>query len=150
MNGRGIAVVAVLALVVVAGCATPSAPGQAGTASTGQATPAPQPSCGCTYPPTPPAGAVSRDAAIAAALRDVPGTGPTTQVVNVIVDGDPLGSGRQVWMVRLGAPLAIPSCTGDMTLATPAPASAVPCLDTEGGVWVVLDIMTGELLGWTH
>ncbi len=33
---------------------------------------------------------------------------------------------------------------------TPASASAGPCLDGEGGVWVVLDIMTGAVLGWAH
>ena len=150
MYGRGIAVVAVLALAAVAGCATPSAPGQAGPASTKQATPTPQPSCACSYPPTPPAGAVSRDAAIAAAIRSVPGAGPATQVVNVNVESDPFGSGRQVWEVRLGSPLAIPSCPGDTMPQTPVSSSARPCLDGEGGLWVVVDMMSGAVLGWVH
>jgi hypothetical protein len=150
MNGRGIAAVVVLALAAVAGCATQSATGPAAPASTAQATPAPQPSCACSYPPTPPAGAVSRDAAIAAAIRSVPGAGPTTQVVNVNVETDPFGSGRQVWEVRLGTPLSIPSCPGDAMPQTPASASAGPCLDSEGGVWVVLDMMSGAVLGWVH
>lgn len=150
MNARAIAVVAVLVLAAVAGCAAPAGPGQSRPASTWQATPVPEPSCACSYPPTPPAGAVSRDAAVAAALRTIPGVDPATKVVNVIVDSDPLGSGRQIWMVRLGEPLALPSCSCDPTLWTPAPASEKPCLDGDGGVWVLVDIMTGSVLGWTH
>ncbi len=151
MSRRGIAAAAVLALLVVAGCATPRASGQAGQASTEQATPTSQPSCACSYPPTPPAGAVSRDAAIAAALRAVPGAGATTQVLWADVYPDLFASPEtQVWMVRLEGALAIPACPGDTLPTTPASSSEGPCLDSGGGVDVVLDIMTGTLLGWTH
>lgn len=164
MNRRGVTVVAVLALAAVAGCSAPSAPGQAGPTGTEQATPTAEPSCACSsYPPTPPAGAVSRDAAIATALRAVPGAGATTQVLWADVYPDPFASHlvppggtplpesyRQVWMVRLEGTLAIPTCPGDTMPTTPASSSEGPCLDSGGGVDVVLDIMTGALLGWTH
>jgi hypothetical protein len=131
-------------------------------------TPAAEPSCACSYPPTPPPGAISEGAAIAAALRVTPGSGARTRVVWAQVNPDPFAplgmpsggmpsggtplpeSSRLVWMIRLEGGLTPSACPGDTLPTTAAGASQGPCLDTGGGVVVVLDPMTGALLGWTH
>ncbi len=123
----------------------------------------PEPSCACSHPPTAPPGAISKDAAIAAARRVTPGAGARTQVVWAQITPDPFArhdvpaggtplpeSFRLVWTVRLQGGLTPPACPGDTLPVTPAAASEGPCLDTEGGVNVVLDPLTGALLGWAH
>jgi hypothetical protein len=123
----------------------------------------PEPSCACSYPPTAPQGAISKDAAIGAALCLTPGSGARTRVVWAEITSDPFasdgvpaasapssGSSRVVWEVRLQGGLTPPACPGDMRPVTSIAASEGPCLDSEGGVDVVLDALTGALQGWTH
>jgi len=163
---RAVAAVAapVVLALALAGCGQSSVPSStAPAAAQATATAQPEPSCACSYPPTPPPGAISSAAAIAAALRAAPGTGATRQVLwasiypdpfvshLVLAGGTPLPeSSRQVWMVRLEGGLHAPTCPGDTLPTTPVAASDGPCLDAGGGVDMVLDLMTGNLLGWTH
>lgn len=107
-------------------------------------------------PPTPPPGSLARDTAIAFARSNAPGATAATKVVwaqvgpNPFVEAsEPTASGI-VWMVRLeGVELAGGRCG-----AVPPPASAgplaSPCVDEAGGYVVVLDRVTGALLGWTN
>ena len=167
VNRRTIGAIVVPAALTLAlaGCGSSSVPGSAPPTTTETTTPAsqPEPSCACSYPPTAPSGAISKDAAIAAALRVTPGAGANTQVVWAQIASDPFArhdvpaggtpfpeSSRLVWEVRLQGGLTPQACSGDTHPVTPAAASEGPCLDAEGGVDVVLDPMTGSLLGWTH
>jgi hypothetical protein len=160
-------VVLIALVLAIAGCASRAPSTSVGPTPMNAASPTSQGDdpCACsTHPPTAPPGAISKDAAIAAALRVNPGAGAKTRVVWVQVASDPFvrhdipaggtplpESFRLVWMVRLqGDGLTSRSCPADTLPTTPAAASEGPCLDSEGGVDVLLDPMTGALLGWTH
>ncbi len=148
----------VLALgLAVAGCA-----GAASTSSrtatlgcgddagaAGEAAPTPA----CTQMPTLPPGSISREAAIAAALRAVP-AGGAHQVIwanftNYPFTDGAMSPGTMVWMVRIAGVAAAAPCPSG-TLDRQPHATDPMCLDAEGGVDVVLDIATGAILGWAH
>ena len=157
MPRRQAMAIAVICLAASA-CAVASTTGERSTP--GNSTASAEPSCACSYPPTVPPGGITRDAAIAAALRVTPGAGPKTTVVwadsypdpfvlHDVPSGtpDPVSS-RVAWIVRLEGGLTAPPC-GGAPVTTPA-ARDGPCLDDRGGVAVVLDPITGALRGWTH
>lgn len=109
----------------------------------------------CTHPPTGAPGGLSREAAIARARAIAPGSGSSTTVVWASIETDPFaprGSappGPLVWMVRLQGSLHASPCPSGF-LDRPASPSDAACLDHDGGIDVVLDYFTGDLVGWTH
>ena len=157
MTLRQAMTVAVICLAASA-CAVASTTGERSTP--GSSTVIAESSCACSYPPTAPPGALTRDAAIAAALRVTPGAGPNTTVVWADIYPDPFvqhdvpsgvpdpTSSRLAWIVRLEGGLTAPPC-GGVPAVIPA-AEGGPCLDGRGGVGVVFDPITGALRGWTH
>lgn len=115
-----------------------------------------QSACACAPTPTPlttPRGALSEDAAIAAAKRQAPpSTSELSEVwANVTVDPfavDP-SQAQLVWTVGLQGEFVLPSCPPGFMERTPA-RSDPPCLYEDAGLMAVLDIFSGTLLGWTH
>jgi hypothetical protein len=129
MLARMTALAAVVAALVCAGCTCCAVPT------------APQ----LTAPP----GAITRDAAIAAALRGAPATSVDPKVGWAIVRTNPfVGSDSEqlVWQVSLLAPFAVPSCAPSVFDRTPVQSDA-PCMVNDG-LQAVVDIYSGELLGW--
>jgi hypothetical protein len=111
---------------------------------------------GCTYccalatpQLTAPPGAITRDAAIAAAKREAPATSVDPKVGYAVVQTNPFpGSGSSdqlVWQVSLLAPFAVPTCAPGVD-RTPLQSDA-PCV-MDGGLQAVIDVYTGQLLGW--
>jgi hypothetical protein len=121
------------------------------------------PSSNGSIPPSAPSGAISREAAIAAALRSASGATSATRVTRADIAPDPFvshdvppggtplpESGLLSWVVRLdgGGLLGLPCGTSLAPIR--ATGSAVPCIDEggRGGYEVVLDVKTGALRGW--
>ncbi len=109
----------------------------------------------CTHGPTGAPGGLSRDAAIARALEVAPVSSALPAVIWAEVESDPFvprgnaTPGPLVWIVRLQGALTPSACpTGFLDVPPAATSSA--CLDMDGGLDVVLDYFTGELLGWVH
>ena len=113
----------------------------------------PQASGSCVVPLTPAPGAMSREAAIAAALAAVPGASSAWVEWSSLSPSpfvEPAGSGPVVWEVRLaGRQLPQPTCPADWLSHYPSPSDA-PCLDQDHGLIVVLDQFSGAFLGWAH
>lgn len=112
-------------------------------------------SAACATPiTTGPPGGLSRDAAIAAALRLAPSSANEPSVIRASVADDPFTwpeptNPRVVWEVRLQGSFAASPCTTGFldklpTLADPA------CLDSESGLVVVLDYFSGAFIGWIY
>ena len=140
------AVVVLLALLGVAGCAIASP----------QATPTPVVSgCACaTLAQSGPPGGLSRDAAIAAAQRLAPPAGAEPEVVWASIEQDPFASpgtsdASLVWEVRLQGSFASSPCLPGLLDRPPSLADKA-CLDGYSGLVVVLDYFSGALIGWTH
>lgn len=122
---------------------------------------APEASCGggpeasgsCVVPLTPAPGALSREAAIAAAQTSLSGgTAASVEWSQLTWNpfAQPIGSGPLVWEVRLaGRALPQPTCPADWLTRYPS-ASDAPCLDQNNGVIVVMDQFSGAVLGWSH
>lgn len=95
---------------------------------------------------------MDREAAIAAARRQVPG-GANAWVEWSSIDSSPFvyprGSGPIVWQVRLAGQLPEPTCPADWLDHAPTPSDP-PCLDPDAGLIVVLDAFSGALIGWAH
>jgi hypothetical protein len=137
----------VLVALVLAACTWGLVPGSEGCGDPGQGGPSPA----CTYPPTAPPGVVGEEAAIARARAAVSDGDATTTVVWAVVDrassGVPPG---HVWVVRLeGAGLDQSPCPSGY-LDGPSDLAAPPCLDGEGGLDVVMDAFSTEVLGTRH
>lgn len=112
---------------------------------------------GCAVvPPTLGPGALTRDEAIAAAIRQAP-PGMSNPTVEWAVDGqNPFtqSSSAPVWLVRLDGSAAIPTCAPGYLDRVASPSDS-PCLDNHlgkepYGLVVVLDPYSGALLGWSH
>ena len=135
--------------LALAGCTGTAVTGLGCSGGAGEAGPSPA----CTHMPTMPPGAISREAAIAAALRVVP-TGGANRVIWANFERYPFADGTaspgaRVCMIRIEGVAATPACPSGM-LDRQARAGDPICLDTSAGVDVVLDIATGALLGWAH
>lgn len=104
-----------------------------------------------THGPTAAPGGLSRDAAISLALQEAPAFGPAPTVVWASIEPNPFDrSGNPlVWIVRLQGGLAASPCPSGFLDRAPSVSDAI-CLDGDGGVDVVLDHFSGDLLGWVH
>ncbi len=152
----GLVLLLLLALVVVLAVLSGANPSILRDVSDGIDLPTPDrgQTC-CTHGPTGAPGGLSHEAAIARAIEVAPVSGTAPSVIWAGVESDPFvpgglaTPGRLVWVVRLQGGLTPSACpTGFLEL--PPMASSSACLDVEGGVNVVLDYFTGELLGWVH
>jgi hypothetical protein len=98
---------------------------------------------------------MAKDAAIAMALRDAPASSPAPTVVWASIESNPFSPrgnsppGPLVWIVRLQGGLTSSPCPSGFLDRLPS-ASDAACLDQGGGVNVVLDYFSGDLLGWIH
>ncbi len=108
-----------------------------------------------THGPTAAAGGLSKDAAIAQALREAPAPSPAPTVVWANIESNPFSPrgnnppGPLVWIVRLQGSRAVSPCPSGFLDRLPSPSDAA-CFDQDGGVDVVLDYFSGDLLGWIH
>jgi hypothetical protein len=108
-----------------------------------------------THGPTAAPGGLSKDAAVARALAALPRASATPAVVGASIESDPFAPrgnvppGPLTWIVRVQGGVAASPCPSGW-LDRPALLSDGPCLDGDGGVDVVLDFFTGDLIGWTH
>jgi hypothetical protein len=134
-----------LALLSVAGCAAASPATPIAVVS----------GCACaTSGPSGPPGGLSRDEAIAAALRLAPHANAQPAVVWASIEQDPFASqgtskASLVWEVRLQGSFAASPCPSGF-LERPPSLADTACLDTDSGLVVVLDYFSGALTGWTH
>jgi hypothetical protein len=101
-----------------------------------------------------PPGGLSRDAAIAEALRYAPSASGQIKVVRAQVVNNPFmdvyaTAQPPVWVVRLEGSFSIPPCTLEF-LQRPASPSDRPCMDQASGLVVVIDYFSGKFLGWAH
>ena len=140
--------IVLLAVLAVVGCAV--------ALPTATVTPIPVASgCACATPaPINPPGGLSRDSAIAAAIRLAPPAGNVPAVIWAETAGDPFASPGDserglVWEVRLQGSFAASPCPPGF-LERPPSLADTSCLDGESGVVVVLDYFTGALIGWMH
>ena len=108
--------------------------------------------CGCVPTPspiTPPSGAISKDEAIAAALALAP---PSTSLVSANIGLDPfagLATRPLVWKVGLHGDFPVPACSPDAQIPEATPPNLPECLQA-GYVTAVLDLFSGELIGWSN
>jgi hypothetical protein len=108
-----------------------------------------------THGPTAAPGGLSKDAAITLALREAPASSPAPTVVWASIESNPFyprgnnPTGPLVWIVRLQGGLSASPCPSGSLDRLPSASDAV-CLDQDGGVDVVLDYFSGDLLGWIH
>ena len=157
------AILSIILTIAAVGCA-PASTSTTSPSPTGAVTPFPPVTMDVgTFLPSPPAGALPRSAAMAAALKYAPGATSATQVIEAYIEPDPWpdrvrpsGSttspelAGRVWVVLLfGGGLTGAPC-GTQPTPIPAQSSARPCLDAVSGIAVVLDLVTGDLLGWMH
>lgn len=107
--------------------------------------------CGCGSLPTAEPGAITRDQAIAAALREAQAVATDPSVVGAQVYPDPfdLTRRRLVWTVRLQGGFAVATCSPGFLDRYPSPSDP-PCTDQDNGIVVVLAEFTGQSLGWSH
>jgi hypothetical protein len=107
--------------------------------------------CGCVSLPAAEPGAITRDQAIAAALREAQSVATDPSVVTAQVYPDPFDVTRRrlVWTVRLQGGFAVASCSPGFLDRYPSPSDP-PCTDQDNGIVVVLDEFTGQFLGWSH
>ena len=106
-----------------------------------------------TQPMTGAPGGLSRDAAIAAAIRLAPQAVEQPAVIWASIANDPFTrpqpNNRPVWQVRLEGPFAAYACASGFLEKLPTVADPA-CLDNNSGLIVVLDYFSGALVGWLH
>jgi hypothetical protein len=100
-----------------------------------------------------PSGALSKDAAIAAAIAAAPPSSTAVTAIGANVTVDPFAhssTGPLVWVVTLQGEFALPSCRPDRDFdLEPLDRSEPPCLYMDwNGLRAVLDLFSGELIGW--
>jgi hypothetical protein len=113
--------------------------------------------CGCVATPSPfvtPSGAMSKDAAIEAAIAAAPPSTSTVTSSWAHVGVDPFAhssTGPLVWMVIVRGSFALPTCRPDRNFDTePLQRGEPPCSWKDwDGLTAVLDLFSGELIGWT-
>jgi hypothetical protein len=110
--------------------------------------------CACSPTPTPPAtplGALSKDAAIAAALAVAPPSTTEVAALRAKAGFNPFAdsaTGPMVWLVFLKGNFALPECPPDSEYPNPSPPHLPSCIWKDGGLTAVLDVFTGQLIGW--
>jgi hypothetical protein len=108
-----------------------------------------------THGPTAAPGGLTKDEAVARAMKVLPANNGVPAVVWASIESDPFSPrgnappGPLTWIVRLQGGLAASPCPSGSLDRVPA-ASDPACLDGEGGIDVVLDYYSGDLLGWSH
>ncbi len=106
----------------------------------------------CTHAPTAPPGVASREAAVARARTAAGDARSGAEVVWAQVQTPGyfrLAPHPWTWEVRLqGSPLSQPPCPSGYLDGRDVSAS--PCLDADGGIIVVMDAYTLEVLGTGH
>jgi hypothetical protein len=146
-------VVTVVLAAILTGCA-------ASASGSPVATPNPLATCGgaegslgclSTPAPTIPPGGLSRDAAIAAALRLAPDAGSQPVVIGAVIMQNPFvwpptSSTPLVWEVLLEGSFAVSPCSSDFGAKLPS-ALETPCV-RGNQLSAVLDMYTGALVGW--
>jgi hypothetical protein len=166
MDWASSAALSIVVALFVGGCAGATSPGSPSQALSSSPSPTPTeaPSCACSHPPTAPPGSISRDQAIAIALRLAPGGGRGLTVTRASIEPDPFvehgrpgvtpapDAGHLVWDVRLDGQLDAPSCGPEPSMDSlypgpPAPSLAA-CIDASGGTEAYVDPLTEEFLGW--
>ncbi|MEP7379089.1 MAG: hypothetical protein ABI725_05940 [Chloroflexota bacterium] len=113
------------------------------------------PGIGCALaPPTLAPESITREQAIAAAIRQAPSSMTDPSVDWATAGQNPFEphSSTPVWLVRLKGSGKLPTCAPGYVDRIPSPSDA-PCLDNDlgkapYGLVVVLDPLTGDLLGW--
>jgi len=109
----------------------------------------------CTHGPTAAPGGLSEAAATARAVAVAPWTSEETTVIWASIESNPFvprganPPGPLVWIVRLAGGLDLAPCPSGMLDRVPNPSDAA-CRDVDGGVDVVIDFFSGDLLGWIH
>jgi hypothetical protein len=98
---------------------------------------------------------MSKDAAVARAIKALPAASPAPVVLWASIESDPFAPsgnappGPLTWVVRLQGGLAASPCPSGWL--DPVPTASDPtCLDADGGIDVVLDYYSGELFRWIH
>jgi hypothetical protein len=110
--------------------------------------------CGCVASPSPfvtPSGAMSKEQAIAAALAVAPPSTTDVAAHDANVGVDPFAdsaTGPLVWLVFLNGNFALPACPPESEYPDPSPTDLPSCIWKEGGLTAVLDLFTGQLIGW--
>lgn len=142
-------VTTVLVGLALAACTSATVPGTGDCGGSGQGGPSPA----CSYPPTAPPGVADEASAIARARDAVAHGDATTTVVWAAVQ--PAGSDVPpehdwLWVVRLEGPGLDQSPCPSGYLDGAIDLSAPPCLDGEGGIDVVMDAFSTEVLGTWH
>jgi hypothetical protein len=137
----GVAIVIVVALAAISIWLTSPCPYGTGCAA---------------VPPTLAPGALTKDQAIAAAIRQAPAgiTNPTVEWATAGQNPFAPSSSAPVWLVRLDGTADIPTCAPGYLHRVPSPSDR-PCLGNQlgkapHGLVVVLDPYTGALLGWSQ
>ena len=124
-------------------------PGTGGCGNAGSAVASPA----CSSPPTAPPGAAGQEAAVARARTAAGDSGATATVVWATVQpggGQDTSGHEWLWVVRLeGRGLKQSPCPSG-SLDDTRSISAPLCLDGEGGLDVVMDALTTEVLGTWH
>lgn len=114
--------------------------------------------CACSPTPTPfptPQGALSEEAAISAALAVAPPSSTAVTATWAKVGVDPFANsstGPLVWLVILRGDFALPSCRPERDYdLEPLKRDEPPCIYKDwNGLMAVLDLFSGELIGWAH
>ena len=57
-------------------------------------------------------------------------------------------TGPLVWLVFLNGNFALPACPPESEYPDPSPTDLPSCIWKEGGLTAVLDLFTGQLIGW--
>ena len=110
--------------------------------------------CACSPTPTPfpaPAGAITREQAISAALRVAPPSTTDVAAPYARIGVDPFANSADaplVWLVHLKGQFALPSCPPESEYRIPSPPNLPSCIWKDGGLTAVLDVFTGQLIGW--
>jgi hypothetical protein len=147
--------VVLLALLGIAGCAVAPLPATPGGIASTPATATSESSCACsTSALTSPPGGLSRDEAIAAAERLAPSAGTKPAVIWASINRNPfdlpgVSEASLVWEVRLEWSFSVSPCPSGFLDRLPSLADPA-CLDGDSGLIVVLDVFSGDLIGWTH
>ena len=111
--------------------------------------------CGCASTPSPfvtPQGAISKETAISAALALAPPSSDAVTVSGADVGVDPFTdfrTGPLVWLVYLKGTFPVATCAPEIdTRPSPVPSSLPPCMWKGDALVAVLDLISGELIGW--
>jgi hypothetical protein len=97
-----------------------------------------------------PAGGISREEAIAAAVAAAP-SGTTPQIVWAVLVDNPFQPPFErdwIWGVRLTG-VDAPDCPADIRDHPPSPSNP-PCIDRDDGLTAAIEFYSGDLIGWYH